>query len=125
MGRTARQAVAAARHDVAKTISRSLRALNVGIGKRSEEEIKQAFDMPQKEAPMWTHAALRIGAAHVTSQGKDGDRGLPTGLAVIVVGQAGSVESWEKQAEAFRLPEAPKPLPGVIDVPAEAEAVKK
>lgn len=106
MGRTARQAVAAARHDVAQTISRSIRALAIGIGERPEEEVKQAFNLPQKEAPQWTHAAIRLGAAQVTAE-KD-DKGAPVGLAIVMVGAAPSVESWEKQAESFKLAAPPK-----------------
>lgn len=101
MGVDKRTAVDRARWDIARAISRAVRTVARGIGKRTAEECQTAFAMPQKEAPLWAHAALRLSGNFVTSQGQEGGR-QQAQLAVVVVSQAPSVEAWQQQADAFK-----------------------
>ena len=101
MGATKREAIARAKDDVARAISRSMRVLARGIGKRTEEECRSAFSLPQKEAPLWAHAAIRMAGTYVSSQGQEGGKGQAQ-LNVVVVNPAPSVDAWQKQADAFR-----------------------
>lgn len=108
MGKTAQDAVKDARTDVAKTVARAMRALRIGIGSKSTEQIQAGFAEDQRNAPMWVHASLRLGAAFVTSQGQNATPSGGGGLAVVVVAPAQSVVAWQEQAEAFRIATAPK-----------------
>src|SRR5262245_9439928 len=102
MGKTALQAINRAKLDIAKTVARSIRAVTLGIGKKSKEECEAAFSMNQKEAPLWAHAAVKLSGQHLITQGKNGGGGAPASLAVVVVNPVQSVAEWQQQADAFR-----------------------
>jgi hypothetical protein len=105
--------IARAKADVAKVVSRSMRALSIGIGNRGVEEIRAGFAENSKDAPMWVHAVMRLGQAKVVATEKAPDTGRAS-LNVVVVGAATSVEAWQQQAETFRL--ASQPKRSVLDV---------
>jgi hypothetical protein len=107
--------IARAKADVAKVVSRSMRALSIGIGSRSVDEIRAGFAENSQDAPMWVHAVMRLGQAKVVATEKAPETGRAS-LNVVVVQAAGSVAAWEQQAENFRLATAPKPV-ALIDVP--------
>jgi hypothetical protein len=99
--------IARAKADVAKVVSRSMRALSIGIGSRSVDEIRAGFAENSKDAPMWVHAVMRLGQAKVVATEKAPDTGRAS-LNVVVVGAATSVEAWQQQAETFRIASQPK-----------------
>lgn len=107
--------IAKAKADVAKVVQRSMRALAIGIGQRSPDEIKAGFAENAKDAPMWVHAVLRLGQAKVSSAEKTPDAGRAS-LNVVVVAPSNSVAAWQEQAEQFKMATAPKPAV-LIDVP--------
>ena len=116
MGSSKRDGMAAAKEDVAAVISRSMRAIKHGIGKRSSEDIKAAFELPMAEAPAWAHAAIRMAGTHITVQGQSSTPQTGTQLQVVVMNNAPSIAAWQAQADQF------KQLPGVqavIDIPVE------
>jgi len=111
MGKTAKAAIEGAKLDIARTIARAVRVVTHGIGKRTPEECKQAFEQNMKDAPIWAHASVKLAGQYVVTQGqKTGS--VPAGLAVVVVQPALTVDDWQKQADQFRSGK-------VIDVPAE------
>jgi hypothetical protein len=121
MAKSTQDAVRDARNDVAKTISRAMRALKIGIGAKTAEQIRLGFEQDQRNAPMWVHAALRLGSAYVTTQGQNATPNDRGGLAVVVVAPSASVEAWQQQANAFRDSAKPK----VLDVPVAASTSEK
>lgn len=121
MAKSKHDAVKAARADIARVISRSMRALRIGIGQRTDQDIKAGFEADQRNAPLWCHAAIRLGGAYITTQGQQAapsDRGQ---LNIVVVNPAASVAAWQQQADQFLQATKPKVI-DAVPVPVESKS---
>lgn len=125
MSKPVEDAIEGAREAVAKAVAASMRAITIGIGDRSPENVKEAFDDNPKNAPLWAHAALRI-AANVIKAEQGAGQTTNTSLNIVLVEKA-SREEWLEMAAPHR--SALRQLSGqpekVIDVPAKAVAEAK
>ena len=114
MGKPASAAIRAAKYDIAKTVSRAMRAVYHGIGQRTKEDLQSAYSMPQSEAPLWAHTAAKLAVAEVRANLND-TKVVNTNLNLVMISRAENVEAWSAMAEPFRRPQLEaKP----IDVPA-------
>lgn len=78
----------------------AMRAVALGIGERSEDEIKAAFDTNSKEAPLWAHAATRIASYALKAEGNQGT--VNNTLNLIIAGREKSNEAWLERADEFK-----------------------
>ncbi len=125
MSKPVEDAIESARDAVAKAVQASMRAITIGIGDRTHEDIKDAFKYGPKDAPLWAHAAVRIAAGVIKAE--QASPTVNTSLNIVLVEKA-SREEWLQMAAPHR--SALRQLSGqpdkIIDVaPAVSAEAKK
>lgn len=78
----------------------AMRAVALGIGDRTEEEIKAAFSETSQSAPLWAHAATRIATSALKAEGNVGT--VNNTLNLIIAGREKSNEAWLERADEFK-----------------------
>lgn len=104
MGDTAKVAIAKAAADakaeIAKVMQLAVRSVTTALEGRTPQEIAEAFNMPNNEAPAWVDAAKKLAIAGVRVE--SAQPAVTNNQLNIVIPMPQAIEEWSAKAEAFK-----------------------
>lgn len=98
---SARKAVTAAKADIAAAITAAMAITKAALENRTVEEVRVAMEMPQNEAPMWTHIAKGLAQSVVKAEQAAGPT-VQNNLNLVLVPTAESNAQWLQSVEPLK-----------------------